>query len=130
MDRFDIQGGTRLEGEVAVSGANGTVTSAKLKIYVYDTDIPYNVSAWAVTGSWSESTLTWNNDSLSWGGSALDTKSGLSADTWYEWDVTSAVSGNGTYTFGLKESATSSRRFYSRESGYAPQLLVETNGGE
>ena len=116
--------------KVTVSGANGTVTSAKLKIRVYDESIPYNVSAWAVTGSWSESTLTWNNDDLVWGSSALDTKSGLSAETWYEWDVTSAVSGNGTYTFGVKMSATSSRRLYSTESAYDPVLLVETNGGE
>ena len=116
--------------KVTVSGASGTVTSAKLKIRTYDASIPYNVSAWAVTGSWSEGTLTWNNDNLSWGGSALDTKSGLSAETWYEWDVTSAVSGNGTYTFGIKSSGDTGKSLYSTESAYDPVLLVETNGGE
>jgi len=60
----------------------------------------------------------------------LDTKSYLSADTWYEWDVTTAVSGNGTYTFGIKSSGSSSMKLYSTESAYDPQLLVETNGGE
>ncbi len=110
-----------------VSGVNGTVTSAKLRLRCKLATS--NLSVWPVTGSWDESTITWVNDSLVWGGSALDTLSSMAVETWYELDVTSAVTGNGTYTFGLKTTDSDARSWYTKESAYDPQLLVETNGG-
>jgi len=123
-------GGSVYNGYVkfTVSGAEGTVTSAKLKLYCLEGTS--NFSVWACTGSWAEGTITWNNDDLSWGGSSLDSKSGMSVNTWYEFDVIDAVSGNGTYTFGLKSTDTSARDWATKESAYDPVLLVETNGGE
>ncbi|KKK54482.1 hypothetical protein LCGC14_3084300, partial [marine sediment metagenome] len=112
-----------------VSGATGTITTATLKLKVEDQTIVNGVTVSAVTGSWAEGTITWSNDSLSWGGSALDTKSSLSSGTWYEFDVSGSVTGNATYTFGLKSTDTSSRTWATKESANDPELLVETNGG-
>jgi len=110
-----------------VSGAEGTVTSAILKLYCVEAT--ESLAVWAVTGSWDESTLTWNNDDLSWN-SLLDSGSSYSSSTWYEFDVSGEVDGNGTYTFGLKGAGSTARDWASKESANDPVLLVETNGGE
>jgi fibronectin type 3 domain-containing protein len=105
-----------------VSGVSG-VTNAKLKIRVEDSAID-NTSVYAVTGTWDESTLNWTNCSLSWG-SLLDSKSSLSASTWYEFDVNDSVTGNGTYTFGLKTTQDATNLdWYSEESAYDPLLII------
>ena len=106
-----------------VSGTSGTVTSAILKLHTVDQPID-DTSVYAVTGDWSESTLTWNNDDLVWG-DLLETKYNVSAQTWYEFDVTSAVSGDGTYTFGLSTTmGAADLRWYTKEADYVPLLTV------
>lgn len=107
----------------AVSGLNGTVTSAKLKIRTGAESID-DTSAYAVTGTWDEDTLAWNNDALSWG-DLLDSKTNLSPSTWYEFDVSDEVDADGTYTFGLKTTQDNAGLDWSsKESAYAPVLEV------
>jgi len=113
--------------QFTVSGASGTVTSAKLKLYCLEATS--NLSVWACTGSWGEGTITWENDNLSWGGSSLDSGSSFSINTWYEFDVSGEVDGDGTYTFGLKSTDSSARDWATKESAYDPVLQVETEGG-
>lgn len=107
----------------SVTGVSGTVTSAKLKLKVENTAIN-NTSVYVVTSSWDEDTITWNNDDLSWG-SLLETKTSLSANTWYEFDVSAEVDDNGTYTLGLKTTDTTGyKEWYSKESAYDPVLEI------
>lgn len=115
--------------KATVTGAVGTVTSAKLKIRT-DEAID-NISVYAVTGTWDESTITYNKmgTDLTWG-SLQETKSSLTGPTWYEFDVSGMVTGDGTYTFGLKTTYGSAKKISSKESANDPVLLVETNGGE
>jgi hypothetical protein len=48
--------------------------------------------------------------------------------TWIEADVTAAVTGNGSYSFGGSSSSTSSMRVSSREGANPPQLVITTAG--
>ena len=109
-----------------VSGTSGTVTSATLKLKTYTPEPPIDTYVYAVTGDWGEMTLTWNNDDLVWG-DLLDSGSSFLESTWYEFDVSGSVTGNGTYTFGLKTTSDTEGRWYSKEQGDAvPVLTVVT----
>jgi hypothetical protein len=104
-----------------VSGVSGSVTSAKLKLY--SVDVTMNVDAKAVSDTtWTEGTITWNNQPAA--GSTLDTKSPGTA-SWVEFDVTSHVTGNGTYSFCLQgDYSTSGQVFDSKEDTNKPVLIV------
>ena len=104
-----------------VSGV-GTVTSAKLKVYSDSVTMGVDVYQSAST-SWSEGTLIWDNAPGSTG-SSLDYQS-CSSDVWIEFDVTSAVTGDGTYSFVLKGDVNDSvNDFLSSESSYVPVLTI------
>ncbi|PZG19552.1 CBM96 family carbohydrate-binding protein [Nonomuraea aridisoli] len=114
-----------------VSGVSGTVSSVKLRVH---TD---NVSG-AESGSggtframsnttWSETGTTWNNQPAI-DGATLGSIGAVTANSWYEIDVTSYVKGNGTYSIGVTSTSTDGADYDSRESGSstAPQLVVTT----
>ena len=67
---------------------------------------------------WSEGTITWNNRPLPSGG-ALDTLGHIDLGTWYEFDVSAAVSGAGTYSFLLLSDDTNGGHYLSKEGGAA-----------
>jgi hypothetical protein len=54
----------------------------------------------------------------------VDNKDAIAADSWIEYDVTSLVNGDGTYTFALVADGTDGVTFSSREGTAAPQLVV------
>jgi hypothetical protein len=91
--------------KVSVSGV-GTVTHAVLRVYSKDVNMNIEVYESAST-SWSEASITWNNAPGVAGG-ALDSQS--VATGWYEFDVTSAITGDGTYSFVLKGDVNSGGR--------------------
>jgi hypothetical protein len=104
-----------------VSGV-GTVTNATLKVYSYDVNMGVDVYRSAST-SWSEGSITWNTAPGTTGGS-LDYQS-AGSDVWVEFDVTSAVTGDGTYSFVLQGNTDApGRDFRSSESSYVPVLSV------
>ncbi|MHC4618340.1 MAG: CBM96 family carbohydrate-binding protein [Planctomycetota bacterium] len=107
-----------------VTGVSGTVSSAKLK--VYSTDVTMSVDAKASNTDWTEGAIIWNNKPTV--GSTLDTKS-PSAGSWVEFDVTSHVTGNGTYSFCLQGDTNSGQDFHSKEGTNKPVLIV-TYGGD
>jgi hypothetical protein len=81
----------------------------------------------AATNSWAESTITWNNAPGSTGGS-VDYQ--YVTTGWTEFDVTSAVTGDGTYSFVLKgDDNRTSRDFESSEGTNTPVLEITHNGG-
>jgi hypothetical protein len=79
----------------------GTVTNAVLRIYNKDADMAVQVHE-SASNSWAETSLTWVNAPGTTGG-ILDTQAVSAIESWCEFDVTSAVSGDGTYSFVLKE---------------------------
>ncbi|MCK5174127.1 MAG: Ig-like domain-containing protein, partial [Planctomycetes bacterium] len=103
-----------------VSGV-GTVTNAILKLYSEDVEMGVDVYE-AASNEWSESIITWNTAPGSTGGS-LDHVAVTTG--WVEFDVTSLVTGDGTYSFVLKgDTAASTRNFSSSEGANPPVLTI------
>ncbi len=114
-----------------VGGLSGPVRSAKLRLYVTD-DSPDGGAIYSVSNNyagtstpWTESGLTWNNaPALS--GTPLSKAGTVKVNTWVEFDVTSAIGGNGTYSFGMSSASTDSVIYASKEvAGRQPALVIE-----
>ena len=105
-----------------VTGVTGAVQSAKLRIRTLNTSIPSSQLYQIGTTTWSENTINWNN-------APLDVLTNyaigaLTGNTWHEIDVTSIITGNGSYTLGLVAADVPNLGFRSRESSYPPTLSV------
>lgn len=112
-----------------VSGVSGAVTSAKLRLRAISGNDGSNAGGTfrAMSNTtWSETGTTWNNQPAI-DGATMGSIGAVSSDGWYEVDVTSRVTGNGTYSFGATSASTDGAYYDSRESGAdAPQLVVTT----
>ncbi len=117
-----------------VTGANNAVQSAKLRLFVIDASkvggAVYAVSNNFNTGGtpWTENGLTWSN-APAISGNPLSTLGAVANNTWIEFDVTAAVTGNGTYNFGLVTTATDSVIYSAKEGANPPQLAIVLNSG-
>ncbi|MBB5960174.1 hypothetical protein FHS29_006797 [Saccharothrix tamanrassetensis] len=113
-----------------VSGVSGTVGSAKLRVHTDDvsgSQSPGGGTFRSMTDTtWSETGVTWN-DQPAIDGATLGSLGSVARNAWYEVDVTSYVTGNGTYSIGVTSSNSDGVDYDSRESGAtAPQLVVTT----
>lgn len=119
----------RLFLRFSVSGLSGPVTSAKLRLRTIGTNdgSPQGGAFRAVSDTtWSETGTTWNNQPAL-DGASVGSIGAVTADGWYELDVTSVVTGNGTFSFGATSTSTDGAYYDTRESGAdAPQLVVES----
>jgi hypothetical protein len=111
-----------------VSGVSGTVTRARLRVYVTNptgnAPAVYRADPNVV---WSETGITWNNKPPRVGG-IIANLGGISAKRYVEYNVTSSVTGNGTYTFNLKAESSDGADFSSKDAaGNRPQLVIETS---
>ncbi len=105
-----------------VSSLSGTPWRATLRLYAYDGSNSGG-DVYSVANSWTESGITWNN-APAISGPALDSLGAVADDTWAEYDVTDAVTGNGTYSFAVQNSSTNSLYLRSREGASNPPELV------
>jgi chitodextrinase len=105
-----------------------TVLSAKLRIYCEDGSSVGGTFYRVADNSWTEAGVTWNTAPAA-DAAILANVGAAAAGNWYEIDVTSLVTGDGT--FSLKGISTSSDGSYysSKEglAGFAPQLVVTTS---
>jgi len=117
----------------SVTGVTGTVQSAKLRLRVTDGGTSggsvFSVSNnFAGTATpWTESALRWNN-APSVSGSALSATGAVTANTWVELDVTSAITGSGTYSFAVSGGTSNQVDYSSSEGANSPQLVVVVSG--
>ena len=131
-----VQGGsktTRSYLKFNVSGVTGPVQSAMLRLRVIDAG-PDGGSIFSVSNNfagtstpWTESGLNWNNAPVP-SGSALDAAGSVSVNTWVELDVTSTVTGNGTFSFALTGGTNNMVDYSSSEGANSPQLVVVLAG--
>ncbi len=79
--------------------------------------------------SWKEGTATWNS-APTVDLNILASLGGVTANNWYEVDVTSVVTGDGTFSFEGISSSGDGAYYSSKEGtvGFAPQLVVTTSG--
>jgi len=113
-----------------VQGVMGTVTRARLRLYVTNGTSNAPV-VHAASSGWSESQVTWNTrPTLS--GEPASGPASLTVGTWVEYDVTQWVQGNGEVNLGLRPLSSDGAGFASREDSTAtrrPRLLVTYQGG-
>ena len=104
-----------------VTGITATPQTVKLRLWV--TSGSDRGGDWYVaSNTWSESLITWNNaPALS--GSPFAVVNNISTGTWIEIDVTSLVTGDGTYSFGALSTSLDTAKFGSRESAFTPELV-------
>ena len=112
--------------EFTVTGipADSTDVTAVLRLWV-SMSSSATITARAVDPStWAESTLTWNNQPPL--GDTVASVTTVTAGQYRELDVSSHVTGNGTFALALTGSSTSQARFTSTEStaGPPPELAV------
>jgi len=133
---FKIRGGTpTLVGYVKfnVTGFTGAVTSAKLRLYVVD-DGTDGGSLYTVSNNYLSTSTPWLESGLNWSnapaisGTPIVTAGAAPLNTWIEYDVISAVTGNGVFSFGLNSTSTNAVGFSSKEGANAPQLVLEGTG--
>ena len=111
-----------------VSGVTGSIQNARLRVYITTNNSANGPAAYTAGNSWNETGITWNNRPTRTSG-ALDNKGATSRSSWVEYNVTAAVTGNGTYTFVLAADSSDAIRFSSREGSRSPELVVTPNTG-
>ncbi len=109
-----------------VNKLTAPVTGASLQLYSYATS-SQGIRIGSAVNDWVESTITDNNaPSL---GATVASVPSIALDHWALADVTSAVNGDGTYTFAITTTRTANNQFGSREGGNPPKLIVTTDSG-
>jgi hypothetical protein len=111
--------------KITVSGLSGPPASARLDIYSNAVSTT-GVQVSSAGNGWTETGITWNNAPAV--GPALATVSPLTANTTAGADVSSVVTGNGTYTFVVTTTSTTGKTFASREvAAHPPTLVLDTS---
>jgi hypothetical protein len=108
-----------------VSGASAGVARAVLRIHAVDSSDVGGAFLRVADSSWSESTVTWNSAPAA-DPTPVASLGRVLAGTWYEVDVTSMISGDGTYSIRISSTSTNGADYASKEgmAGLAPQLVV------
>ncbi len=112
----------------SLSGLAGTtISKALLLLYANNSDSS-GIRAWAVSdNTWGELSMNYTNAPAL--GSQLASSSPFSSVGWVTMDVTSYITGNGTYSIGVTNLSSTAISVDSRESGVnAPQLIITYSG--
>jgi hypothetical protein len=87
---------------------------------------------WTTSSGWSESTVTWNNAPMAdFALPPSGTTGAVTKDAYNTADVTSAITGTGTFTLVGKTASNTGWSCASRENGngHPTQLVITTSGG-
>ena len=103
-----------------------TVTNAKLCLYNVDGASAGGDFHHVSDDTWQEETVTWNNAPAA-DTTLLGSLGQVSANTWYEVNLTSLITGDGTYSLRISDS-TGGADYSSKEGTNAPKLLVALAG--
>jgi hypothetical protein len=90
-----------------------------------NSSLSQGINALAVAdNTWGELTTTYNNAPPL--GSVLATSGAITTGTWVMLDVTSYITGEGTFSLGINTASATAISFASRESGAnSPQLILD-----
>jgi calcineurin-like phosphoesterase family protein len=98
----------------SVSGLSGDATDIHATVNIYaQAASTANFTVWSVPSTWTEAGLAWNNQPAL--GAALTTLNGV-AVKWNSIDLSSYITGNGTYAFAITTTSSTEIRFTSKES--------------
>ncbi len=110
-----------------VAGLTSEVSKATLRLYA-TSNLSTAIKVLRVAdNSWGESTITYNNAPAI--GTPIATVGAATAGAWLSVDVTSYVTGNGTYSFVLTNANSTALGVASREATNKPKLVIQTGSG-
>lgn len=108
-----------------VAGLPGPVLSAKLRLFVKDPGADGGSIVRVLDHTWSEAAISWST-APAMDPVVLSGRAAVTDETWVEYDVTDAVTGDGTYDLGITAGNSDSVYYSSREGAHAPELVVTT----
>ncbi|MCG8603493.1 DNRLRE domain-containing protein [bacterium] len=97
---------------------------AKLRLWVIDASSGGG-GIYSVSDDWEESSLVWSN-APEINGKALSSVGSVNPGEIVEFDVTAAISGDGTYSFGMRNNSPDAVKYSSKEGSFVPELLIVT----
>jgi len=109
-----------------ITGVSDTVQDARLRVYATTNGTKNGPALYATGTSWTETGITWNNRPDRTSG-VIDNKTNISTNTWVEYNLTSFVTGNGTFSFVLAADSSDGVSFSSRQGKHPPQLVITLN---
>ena len=110
-----------------VTGVTGTIQSASLRLWA-TSPTANGPSVFTTASTWSEPAITWANKPALIG-AGVGKVTSIATSTWASFDVTSLVTGNGTFDLVLAGTSTDGVDFQSREATNKPQLVITTQAG-
>jgi calcineurin-like phosphoesterase family protein len=110
-----------------VAGMSGPIQNARIRLYATTNGTKNGPAIYATDPAWNEKEITWNKRPARTSG-ALDNKEAIGPNSWVEYDVTSAITGDGTYSFVLAGDSNDAVAFSSRQGVQLPQLVVTFSG--
>ena len=125
---FSVDGSPTQYGllKFTVSGVpSGTIPTVKLRLYCLDASPKGGDFFRVANNSWQENTVTWNTQPLA-DPTSIASLGAVIASTWYEVDLSSLVTGNGTYSIRIASTSANAVDYSTKEgaAGFAPQLVV------
>jgi Calcineurin-like phosphoesterase len=111
--------------KVKVAGLTGIVHRAAIRLWVVNPTRDGPAVRQTAT-SWKARTLTWANRPKSIGPWLSDVGP-VPSGGWVDFDVTSAISGDGTYSFLLRSTSSDGLVASSLEGAHPPMLIIETD---
>jgi len=110
----------------AVTGLTRAPSAVQLQLYSYAQSAT-GVQVYTAGSDWTESAVTWNTMPAP-GTTLAANMANLVLNAYATADVSSVVTGNGTYTFAITTTSTLSKQLASREvSADPPRLLITTS---
>ena len=99
-------------------GNVGTITSAKLRLYVTNGSSGPNELRFVSSNTWTETGITWNNKPAT--GALVATIGSIGSNTWLEIDITSVVQPNTTISLAIVPGTTDGLDFDPRNAVEQP----------
>ncbi|MDP9301240.1 MAG: DNRLRE domain-containing protein [Actinomycetota bacterium] len=125
---FSVDGSPTKHGllRFTVSGVgSGTIHSATLRLYCLDASDKGGDFYRVANNSWQENTVTWNTEPVA-DPTSIASLGAVSVNTWYEVDLSSLITGDGTYSIRIASTSSNGADYSTKEGapGSAPQLVV------
>jgi hypothetical protein len=111
-----------------VTGVSGAIQTARLRVYDATNASKNGPGVYATEASWTEDAITWKTRPARLSG-MLDNKDSIDTNAWAEYDVTSWVKGNGSFSFVLVADSNDAATFSSRQGSQPPELVITLGGG-
>ncbi len=117
-----------------VTGVSGSVQSALLRLYVTGSSVDGG-GVYSVSNNYAGKNTPWDENGLTAAnapqvsGSPMQNVGAVSSGGYVEWDISAAVSGNGSFSFGISSNSGDQAKYYTREGTHKPELVIQTGSG-